>query len=220
MSGEFVAALEDVTELYAEADDPKRPRVNFDECSVELHADAKEPLPIAPGRPARIDYEYVRNGTANLFIIVNPNSGEHHVTVTERRTKLDFAEQMRYLCDDLYPGAEVVRVVLDNSNTHTMGSLYEAFSPEEARRLASKLEFHFTPVHASWLNMAELELSVLSRQCLNRRIPDAEFLAREIAAWQASRNQNKVKINWCFKIADARKKMARVYPKQTSAADH
>jgi len=153
-------------------------------------------------------------------MIVDHHAGERHVTVTERRTKQDFAAQMKYLCDELYPDAEVVRVVLDNLNTHTMGSLYEAFSPAEARRLASKLEFHFTPVHASWLNMAELELSVLSRQCLNRRIPDAELLAKEIAAWQSTRNQNRVKINWCFKVADARKKVAGVYPKQTHAADH
>ena len=166
MSGEFVAAMEDVLELYAEADDPKRPRVNFDECSVELHADAQEPLPVAPGQPARVDYEYVRNGTANLFVIVDPNAGQRHVTVTERRTKLDFAEQMKYLCDELYPDADVVRVVLDNLNTHTMGSLYEAFPAAAARRLASKLEFHYTPVHASWLNMAELELRVCSGRFL------------------------------------------------------
>ena len=212
--------MEDVAELYAEDDDPMRPRVNFDECSVELHADVQEPLPLAPGRPARFDYEYVRKGTANIFVIVDPNLGKRYVSVTERRTKLDFAEQMRYLCDELYPDAEVIRVVMDNLNTHTYGALYEAFEPAEARRLASKLEFHFTPKHASWLNMAELELSVLSRQCLNRRIPDAEFLAREIAAWQASRNQDEVKINWCFKVADARKKMSRIYPKLTPAADH
>lgn len=220
MSGEFVAAMEDVLELYAEVDDPKRPRVNFDECSIELHAHARDPLPLAPGRPERFDYEYVRNGTANVFMIVDPNAGRRHVTVTERRTKADFAEQMRYLCDELYPDAEVVRVVLDNLNTHTPGTLYEAFPPETARRLASKLEFHYTPVHASWLNMAELELSVLSRQCLNRRIPDAEFLAAEIAAWQAARNRDRVKIDWCFKVADARRKMAGVYPKQTPADDH
>lgn len=220
MSGEFVAAMEDVLELYAEADDPDRPRVNFDECSVELHADARPPEPPTPGRPARVDYEYVRNGTANLFVIVDPTAGRRHVTVTGRRTKADFAAQMKYLCDDLYPTARTVRVVLDNLNTHTAGALYEAFPPEEARRLAAKLEFHYTPKHASWLNMAELELSVLARQCLSRRIPDAATLAAEVKAWQDARNRNRVRINWCFKVADARKKMSRVYPQQTPAADH
>jgi hypothetical protein len=211
--------MEDVLELYAEADDSDRPRVNFDECSVELHADARPPEPPAPGRPARVDYEYVRNGTANLFVIVDPTAGRRHVTVTERRTKADFAAQMKYLCDDLYPTARTVRVVLDNLNTHTAGALYEAFPPEEARRLAAKLEFHYTPKHASWLNMAELELSVLARQCLSRRIPDAATLAAEVKAWQDARNRDRVRINWCFKVADARKKMSRVYPQQTPAAD-
>ena len=220
MSGEFVAAMEDVLELYAEADDPNRPRVNFDECSVELHADARPPLPPAPGRPARIDYEYIRAGTANLFVIVDPTGGRRHVTVTERRTKADFAAQMKYLCDELYPAARTVRVVLDNLNTHTAGALYESFAPEEARRLAAKLEFHYTPKHASWLNMAELELSVLARQCLGRRIPDAVTLAAEVKAWQDTRNRDGVKIAWCFRAADARKKMHRVYPQQTPAADH
>lgn len=220
MSGEFVAAMEDVLELYAEADDPRRPRVNFDECSVELHADARPPEPLAPGRPARYDYEYVRNGTANLFVVVDPTGGRRHVTVTARRTKSDFASQMKLLCDDLYPDAERVRVVLDNLNTHTIGALYEAFPPAEARRLAAKLEFHYTPKHASWLNMAELELSVLARQCLSRRIPDAATLAAEVKAWQDDRNRDRVRINWCFKVADARKKMTRVYPPQTPAADH
>ncbi len=220
MSGEFVAAMEDVLELYAEADDPKRPRVNFDECSVELHADARPPEPARPGRPARVDYEYVRNGTANLFVVVDPTAGRRHVTVTERRTKADFAAQMKQLCDVLYPDADRVRVVLDNLNTHTAGALYEAFAPEEARRLAAKLEFHYTPKHASWLNMAELELSVLARQCLSRRVPDAETLAAEVKAWQDARNRDGIKIKWCFKVADARKKLRRVYPQRTPAADH
>ena len=220
MSGEFVAAMEDVLEVYAEADDPRRPRVNFDECSVELHADARPPEPAAPGRPARVDYEYVRNGTANLFVVVEPTAGRRHVTVTARRTKRDFAEQMRRLCDEWYPDADRVRVVLDNLNTHTVGALYEAFAPEEARRLAAKLEFHYTPKHASWLNMAELELSVLARQCLGRRIPDAATLEAQVKAWQDARNREKVRINWCFKVADARKKLVKVYPQQTPAGDH
>lgn len=215
-----MAAMEDVLDLYAEPDDPKRPRVNFDECSVELHKDVRPPEPVAPGRPARVDYEYERNGTANLFVVVDPHTGRRYVTVTERRTKADFARQMRALCDDLYPDAVRVRVVLDNLNTHTAGALYEAFAPEEARRLAAKLEFHYTPKHASWLNMAELELSVLARQCLSRRIPDAAALAAEVKAWQDARNRDRVKIEWCFKVADARKKMRRVYPQQTPAAVH
>lgn len=215
-----MAAMEDVLELYAEADDPKRPRVNFDECSVELHKDVRPPEPAGPGRPARVDYEYERNGTANLFVVVDPHAGRRHVTVTERRTKADFARQMKALCDDLYPDADRVRVVLDNLNTHTAGALYEAFEPAEARRLAAKLEFRYTPKHASWLNMAELELSVLARQCLSRRIPDAATLAAEVRAWQDVRNRDRVRIEWCFKVADARKKMARVYPPQTPAADH
>ncbi len=145
VSGEFVAAMEDVLELYAEADDPRRPRVNFDECSVELHADARPPEPPAQGRPARVDYESVRNGTANLFVVVDPATGRRHVTVTERRTKRDFAEQMRRVCDGWYPDADRVRVVPDNLNTHTVGALYEAFAPAEARRLAAKLEFPRRP---------------------------------------------------------------------------
>jgi transposase len=220
VSGEFVAAMEDVLELYAEADDPKRPRVNFDGCSVELHKDVRTPEPAAPGRPARVDYEYERNGTANLFVVVDPHAGRRHVTVTGRRTKADFARQMKSLCDDLYPDAERVRVVLDNLNTHTAGALYETFQPAEARRLAAKLEFHYTPKHASWLNMAELELSVLARQCLGRRVADAATLAAEVRAWQDARNRDGVKIEWCFKVADARKKMRRVYPQQTPAAVH
>ena len=220
MSGEFVAAMEDVLELYAEPDDPGRPRVNFDECAVERHADARPPEPAAPGRPARVASESVRNGTANLFVVVDPAAGRRHVTVTERRTRKDFAAQMKYLCDVLYPDADRVRVVLDNLNTHTVGALYEAFPPAEARRLAAKLEFHYTPKHASWLNMTELELSVLARQCLNRRIPDAETLAGEVKAWQDARNRDRVRIKWCFKVADARKKMPQVYPQQTPAVDH
>ena len=142
------------------------------------------------------------------------------MTVTQRRTKADFADQMRRLCDDWYPDAEVIRVVLDNLNTHTVGALYEAFGPAEARRLATRLEFHYTPKHASWLNMAELELSVLARQCLGRRISTADALAAQVRAWQDARNRAGVTINWCFKVADARRKMAKVYPQQTPAAVH
>ena len=211
--------MEDVLELYAEADDPNRPRVKFDECAVELPADARPPQPPAPGRPARIDSESIRAGTANPFAIVDPTGGRRHVTVTERRTKADFAAQMQYPCDELYPAARTVRVVLDNSNAHAAGALYESLAPEAARRLAAKREFHDTPKHASWLNMAELELNVRARQCLGRRIPDAVTRAAEVKAWQDTRNRDGVKIARCFRAADARKKMHRVYPQQTPATD-
>ena len=212
--------MEDVLELYAEPYDPARPVVCFDEASKELRGDVAEPIPPAPGAPARQDYEYTRHGTANLFVVVEPLAGRRRVTVTDRRTIPDFAAQMKMLCDEIYPEATTIRVVLDNLNTHTAGALYEAFAPAEARRLAARLEFHYTPKHASWLNMAELELSVPARQCLRRRIPDARTSAAEVKAWQDDRNRAGVRIRWCFKVADARKKMHRVYPELTPAADH
>ena len=212
--------MEDVLELYEEPYDPTRPVVCFDEMPVQLVGETRVPQPPAPGRAARYDYEYRRNGTANVFIHFEPKAGWRHADATERRTKVDFAGQMKHLCDELYPDAEKVRVVLDNLNAHTAGALYEAFAPAEARRLAVKLEFHYTPKHASWLNMAELELSVLARQCLSRRIPDATTLAAEVKAWQDARNRDRIRINGCFKVADARKKMSRVYPQQTPAAVH
>ena len=220
MTGAFVAAMEDVPELYAEADDPKRPRVNSDESSAESHEDIRPPEPAAPGRPARIDYGYERDGTGNPFVVVDPHAGRRDVTVTDRRTTVDFARPMKALCDDLYPDADQVRVVLDNRSTHTAGALYEAFAPEDARRLAAELEFHSTPEHASWRNRAAFELSVLARQCLGRRIPDSATLAAEVNARQDARNRDRVRINWCFQVADARKKMRRVYPQQTPAAVH
>jgi hypothetical protein len=206
--------MEDVLELYAEPYDPKRPVVCFDEASKELHGQVADPVPVAPGHPAKEDYEYVRNGTANLFVIVEPLAGTRQVTVTERRTIPDFAAQMRYLCDELYPDAEVIRVVLDNLNTHALGSLFATFAPDEAWRLARRLAFHYTPKHASWLNMAECELSVLSRQCLGRRIADQATLTTEVAAWQEPRNRAKAKIEWTFRVADARKKLDFLYPKE------
>jgi hypothetical protein len=212
--------MEDVLGLYAEPHDPGRPVVCFDEAGKELHGQVADPVPPAPGVPAKEDYEYTRQGTANLFVVIEPLAGTRRVTVTDRRTAADFAAQMKALCDDVYPDAAVIRVVPDNLNTHAYGSLFAAFPPDEAWRLRRKLEFHYTPKHASWLNMAELELSVLARQCLGRRIPDAETLAAEVRAWQDARNRDEVRIRWCFKVADARKKMHRVYPKQTPAADH
>ncbi len=201
-------------ELHAEPHDPKRPVVNFDEASKELRGHVTPPVAAAPGRPAKEDYEYTRAGTANLFLIVEPLAGRRHVTVTDRRAIPDFAAPMKFLCDELYPEAEVIRVVLDNLNTHTIGSLFASYPPEEAWRLKRRLEFHSTPKRASWLNRAELELGVLSRQCLSRRIDDQETMRREIGAGQGERNRAGVKINWSFRVADARKKLAHLYPQE------
>ncbi len=188
MSGEFVERMEDVLDLYEEPHDPEWPVVCFDETSKQLVEDVRAPIPAAPGRVARYDGEYRRNGTRNLFMACEPKGGFRHVEVTGRRTAVDFAHQMRWLADEAYPDASVVRVVLDNLNTHTLGSLYKAFEPHEARRVAERLEFHYTPVHGSWLNMAEIELSVFSKQCLNRRIGEEATLKREVSALERERN--------------------------------
>ena len=212
VSAEFVAAMEDVLDLYAEPYDPARPKVNFDEASKQLIAETRTPLPARPGQPARYDYEYARNGTRNLFLFSEPQAGWRHVNVTAHRTRPDFAQQMKWLVDECHPNAELIRVVLDNLNTHKPASLYEAFTPAEARRILKKLEFHYTPKHGSWLNMAEIELSVLQRQCLTRRIPDEVTLVREIAAWEVQRNKERATIDWRFSITDAREKLKRLYP--------
>ena len=204
--------MEDVPELYAEPYDPARPVVCFDEVSKELHGQVDPPLPARPGAAAREDYEYTRVGTADLFLAVEPLAGRRHLAVTERRARADFAGQMKRLCDELYPEADVIRVVLDNLNTHGPASLYSAFAPEEARRLTKRLEFHHTPKHASWLNMAELEFSAPARQCLGRRIATREELAREVASWEAGRNAARARIAWCFRVADARVKLSKLYP--------
>jgi hypothetical protein len=204
--------MEDVLDLYAEKYDEKRPKVNFDETSRQLIADTRTPMEAAAGRPPRYDHEYERKGTRNLFMICEPQTGWRHVEVTQRRTKTDFAHQMKWLVDERYAEAEKIRVILDNLNTHGPGSLYEAFEPEEARRLVGKLEFHYTPKHGSWLNMAEIELSILQRQCLNRRIADEAALKREVAAWEQQRNDAKETIDWRFSITDAREKLKRLYP--------
>ncbi len=204
--------MEDVLDLYAEPYDPARPLVGFDETSKQLVAETRVPLPMEPGKPERIDYEYERNGTANLFLLCQPLGGWRHVEVTDHRTKHDFALQMRALVDRHFPDATGIRVVLDNLNTHTPAALYEAFEPAEARRILKKLEFHYTPLHGSWLNMAELEFSMLSRQCLGRRIPDRATLETEVAAWETARNEQHATIHWQFTVEDARTKLHRLYP--------
>jgi DDE superfamily endonuclease len=204
--------MEDVLDLYAEPYDPKRPRVNFDETSKQLIGEVRTPLPAQPGHAARYDYEYKRNGTRNLFLFVEPQAGWRQVVVTEHRTMQDFAHQMKWLVDERYPEADVIRVVLDNLNTHKPASLYETFPPAEAHRIRQKLEFHYTPKHGSWLNMAEIELSVVARQCLHRRIAAEATLKRELAAVEAARNAARATIDWQFTTAQARVKLHRLYP--------
>ena len=215
MSADFVAHMEDVLDLYAEPYDPQRPVICFDESSTQLLADTREPIPAKPGRPKREDYEYRREGTRNLFLFCEPLAGWRHVAVTQRRTTEDFAQQMRWLVDQAYPEVPVVRLVLDNLNTHRVASLYQTFPAPEARRIAKRLEFHFTPKHGSWLNMAEIEFSVFSRSCLSQRLPDEESLCREVHALELERNEAKACINWRFNILDARTKLQRLYPFQT-----
>ena len=212
MSPAFVAAMEDVLDLYAESYDPEYPVVGFDERPLQLVAETRTPLPAAPGRAQRYDYEYQRNGVGNIFTTVEPLAGWRHVEVTERRTAVDFAHQMRWLVDEAYPDAELIRVVLDNLNTHTTASLYAAFPAAEARRLARKLEFHHTPVHGSWLNIAECELAVLATQCLDRRLPDLTTVRSEVSAWEARRNQERPTIRWHFTLGQARRKLKHLYP--------
>jgi len=204
--------MEDVLDLHAEPYDPQRPKVNFDETSKQLITETRTPVPARPGAVERYDYEYQRNGTRNLFLFCDPQAGWRHIVVTEQRTMQDFAHQMKWLVDERYPEATVIRVVLDNLNTHKITSLYETFAPAEARRIAKKLEFHHTPKHGSWLNIAELEFSVLSRQCLARRIPDDSTLIRELQAYEERRNTAKAKITWRFTSEQARVKLHRLYP--------
>ncbi len=204
--------MEDVLDVYTRPYDPRFPQVCLDETSRQLLADATPPLPTTPGQPAREDYEYVRHGVANLFPVTEPLRGWRHVTVSDRRTRLDWAQCIRELVDVHYPEAEKIVLVLDNLNTHTPASLYAAFPPAEATRLADKLELHYTPKHGSWLNMAELELGVLAGQCLDRRLPDRATLEREVAAWEAERNAATRAIDWRFTTADARIKLKHLYP--------
>ena len=209
---EFVCAMEDVLDVYHRPFDEKRPLVCLDEASKPLIGETVPPLPPEPGQPERFDCEYVRNGTANLFMISEPLLGWRAVQVTERRTAKDFAEVVRWLAEEVHPEAEKIVLVMDNLNTHKLASLYEAFPPEQARRIAERLEIHHTPKHGSWLNMAEIELSVLSRQCLNRRIESMDEMRREVAAWEEERNERQVEVKWQFATADARVKLRRLYP--------
>jgi hypothetical protein len=204
--------MEDVLEVYHRPYDEQRPLVCLDEASKQLVGEVVQPLPAAPGQPERFDYEYVRHGTANLFMISEPLLGWRSVPVTQRRTAKDFAEVLRWLVEELHPEAAKVVLVMDNLNTHKLASLYEAFPPEQARRIAERLEIHHTPKHGSWLNVAEIELSVLARQCLERRIESAEELVREVSAWEEERNERQVEVQWRFTTADARIKLHRLYP--------
>lgn len=211
-NADFVCAMEDVLEVYHRLYDPQRPVVCFDESSKQLVKETRTPIAAAPGRPATTDYEYERNGTANLFMMFEPLGGRRHVAVTERRTSVDYAQAIKYLVDVCYPEADKIVLVQDNLNTHKPASLYEAFAPEEARRLIERLEVHYTPKHGSWLNMAETELGILSRQCLDRRLPDRPTLTNEVAAWESHRNEAECRIDWQFTTADARVKLKRLYP--------
>jgi hypothetical protein len=204
--------MEDVLEVYTQPYDPKRPQVCMDETSKQLLADVHEPVPAQPGQPQRIDYEYEREGVADLFMFFEPLAGKRFVKVTDQRTRKDWAHAMKELSDAIYPQAEKVVMVMDNLNTHSPASFYETFEPDEARRLIDRFEFHYTPKHGSWLNMAEIELGVLIRQCLTRRIADKEFLESEVRAWQIDRNVKVVKVDWRFTTADARIKLKYLYP--------
>jgi hypothetical protein len=213
LDGEYVARLEDVLDLYAEAPDPQRPVVCLDESPIQLIGETRQPIPAAPGQLARYDYEYRRNGTVNLFVVLDAHRPWRKVSVTQRRTAQDYAARLRELVDIDFPQAERIRVVQDNLSTHTPGALYEAFPAPEARRILRRLEFHFTPKHASWLNMVEIEIGVLKGQCLDRRIEDRAHLEQEIAAWERDRNAAGARINWMFTTEKARAKMGRAYPK-------
>jgi hypothetical protein len=212
VSADFVYHMEDVLDLYAEVEDPKRPRVCFDECPYQLISEVRTVIPAAPGRPERHDYEYKREGSCNLFMLVCPERGWRHVKVTQRRTILDVAHCFKDLVDLHFPEADVIRVVMDNLNTHTLAVLYEVFDPSEARRITRKLELHYTPKHGSWLNMAEIELAVLNGQCLDRRLANIPSVRDEVAAWERRRNEMQATIDWRFTNDAARDKLDRIYP--------
>ena len=211
-SAAFVANMEDVLDVYARPHDPRRPVVAIDEGGKQLIGDARPALPTRPGRPRRVDYEYARGGMANLFLAFEPLAGRRRVEVTQRKASADFARFARRVLEEWYPDADRVLFVVDNLSTHSPAAFYEAFPPAEARRLAERVEWHYTPKHGSWLNVAELELSVLARQCLDRRIPDTDALRQEAAAWETNRNAAVVRVDWQFTTADARTNLKRLYP--------
>ena len=204
--------MEDVLEVYTRPHDPKRPIITLDEISKQLVRETRTPILVKPGQPARSDYEYERNGTRNMFMLFAPLEGWRHVKVTKQRTAVDYAHILKEIADQHFPDAEKIVLVQDNLNTHKPASLYKAFPPEEARRLALRFEWHYTPKHGSWLNMAETELSVLSTQCLDRRMPDAQFLKKEVSAWLKDRNTNNIKADWQFTTEKARTKLKSLYP--------
>ena len=211
-NAEFVWKMEDVLEVYKRPYDPKHPVVCLDETSKQLIREVRMSVPSAPGQVAHYDYEYERHGVANIFMIFEPLAGQRDVEVTDRRTKMDYAECLRKISDEMYPKAEQIVLVQDNLNTHSPASLYEAFEPTEAKRLADRFELHYTPKHGSWLDMAEIELGILGRQCLSRRIDNVDELRHEVKAWETARDAAETKANWQFTTADARIKLRRLYP--------
>jgi len=212
VDADFVAAMEDVLDLYAQPYDPTAPQVCFDEKPLVVHGEVREPLPVKPGHPQRQDSEYERLGTANLFVFVEPLAGRRCVELTQQRTRLDFAQTIRWLVDEVYPEARVIRLVMDNLNTHTAASLYEAFPPEEAQRIWHRLEVHYTPKHGSWLNMAEIEISIFERGCLSKRVKSLEHLWQHILTLAAERNAQGCRMHWRFTCAEARAQMHDLYP--------
>ena len=204
--------MEDVLDVYMRPYDPKQPLVCMDEISKQLVGEVRQPLPPSPGQPERYDFEYVRNGVSNLFLFYEPLVGQRQLHISDRRTRIDWAQCIKHLVDVQHPEAEKITLVIDQLNTHSPASLYEAFTPEEAKRLADKLDIHHTPKHGSWLNIAEIELSVLARQCLNQRIPDETILRQEVSAWEQRRNAKPGKVDWRFTTADARIKLQHLYP--------
>ena len=211
-NAEFVCCMEDILDIYHSEYDSQNPWVCFDESCKQLVKEVKKKIEAEPGQKERYDYQYERNGVANMFMFFEPLQGWRHIEVTQQRTAIDYAHQMKYLVDERYPEAQKIRVIQDNLNTQIRASLYKAFEPKEAKRILDKLEFHYTPKHGSWLNMAEIELSVLNRQCLERRIPDMDSLKQEIKAWEENRNEKSNSVDWRFTTADARIKLKKLYP--------
>jgi len=205
--------MEDVLEVYKKPYDPIRPVVCMDETNKQLIGEVNAPIPMTPGQPRIYDYEYVRNGVADIFMMFEPLAARRYTAVTDTRTKIDFAQCLKDLSDKYYPHAEKIVIVMDNLNTHSLASLYEAYTPDEARRLAERFEVHFTPKHGSWLNMAEIEIGVMNKQCLNRRLSTKDEMAYQVNAWMCSRNSSKLSVDWQFTTEDARIKLKRLYPK-------